>query len=254
VRGRMRPLQAPQDCPQEVVDLAADCMEADPQARPTAQQLVQRLLAVPGPSPGKQQEQQLPREKAQREQREQQRQQAASWGATPRPPRPARQPFTAPAGTPVVLVAQGGELRRRHSDSLPLPGCCGWQRSDRRGAGAARCAGPRAATQASIGFSRAQPKPTCVLAAAARCPRRLVWPGHVLSRAALCCPARPLPVCMTSHGEMLRGGGGSAAAAWRPMIFRAVSCFAASPLFSSPTASLSCALQFCHTRYLIPAL
>ena len=123
VRGRMRPLQAPQDCPQEVVDLAADCMEADPQARPTAQQLVQRLLAVPGPSPGKQQEQQLPREKAQREQREQQRQQAASWGATPRPPRPARQPFTAPAGTPVVLVAQGGELRRRHSYSLPLPDC-----------------------------------------------------------------------------------------------------------------------------------
>jgi hypothetical protein len=116
----MRALQAPEDCPQEVVDLAADCLEADPQVRPTAQQLVQRLLAVPGPSPGKQQEQQTPRERA-REQREQQRQQAASWGATPRPPRPACQPYTAPAGTPVVLAAQGGELQRRHSDSLPLP-------------------------------------------------------------------------------------------------------------------------------------
>lgn len=48
VRGRMRPLQVPTDCPAEVAQLVEQCMSADPQARPTAQQLVERLLAAPG--------------------------------------------------------------------------------------------------------------------------------------------------------------------------------------------------------------
>lgn len=44
----MRPLAVPDDCPAEVAHLVEECMSADPQARPTAQQLVERLLAAPG--------------------------------------------------------------------------------------------------------------------------------------------------------------------------------------------------------------
>jgi len=40
VRGDMRPLRAPDDCPEEVVSLYERCVAEDPQIRPTAKELV----------------------------------------------------------------------------------------------------------------------------------------------------------------------------------------------------------------------
>ncbi|KAI7839307.1 hypothetical protein COHA_007005 [Chlorella ohadii] len=51
VRGRMRPLAVPADCPAEVARLVEECTSPDPLARPTAQQLVERLLGAPGSPP-----------------------------------------------------------------------------------------------------------------------------------------------------------------------------------------------------------
>lgn len=45
VRGEMRPLSAPQDCPQEVVDLYERCIAEQPEQRPTAAELLQTLAA-----------------------------------------------------------------------------------------------------------------------------------------------------------------------------------------------------------------
>ncbi|KAL4436406.1 hypothetical protein ABPG77_009968 [Micractinium sp. CCAP 211/92] len=45
VRGEMRPLVAPQDCPQEVVDLYERCIAEQPEQRPTAAELLQTLAA-----------------------------------------------------------------------------------------------------------------------------------------------------------------------------------------------------------------
>ncbi len=45
MRGEMRPLVAPQDCPQEVVDLYERCIAEQPEQRPTAAELLQTLAA-----------------------------------------------------------------------------------------------------------------------------------------------------------------------------------------------------------------
>ena len=52
LRGLMLPLSVPEDCPQEVADLVADCMLGDPAERPSARKLVERLSAaarIPAP-------------------------------------------------------------------------------------------------------------------------------------------------------------------------------------------------------------
>lgn len=46
VRGDMRPLALPEDCPQEVVDLHAACTAEDPADRPTALQIVELLSGL----------------------------------------------------------------------------------------------------------------------------------------------------------------------------------------------------------------
>lgn len=46
VRGRNRDLQAPEDCPQGVIDLCKACTSKDPAARPTAKELVERLTVL----------------------------------------------------------------------------------------------------------------------------------------------------------------------------------------------------------------
>jgi hypothetical protein len=43
VRDKMEPLRVPQDCPQEIADLYLQCTVADPAARPTAREVVERL-------------------------------------------------------------------------------------------------------------------------------------------------------------------------------------------------------------------
>ena len=43
LRGRLRPLRVPQECPKAVADLALRCMSRDPALRPTAAQLLQEL-------------------------------------------------------------------------------------------------------------------------------------------------------------------------------------------------------------------
>lgn len=48
VRGVMRPLQAPQDCPAEVVELYQRCIAEDPDERPTAEEILELLAAMPG--------------------------------------------------------------------------------------------------------------------------------------------------------------------------------------------------------------
>jgi len=42
-RGCLRLPQVPQECPQEVSDLMLQCTASDPKARPTTEELVQRL-------------------------------------------------------------------------------------------------------------------------------------------------------------------------------------------------------------------
>jgi serine/threonine protein kinase len=46
VRGEMRPLVAPQDCPQEVVDLHNLCISERPEERPTAAELLTTLAPL----------------------------------------------------------------------------------------------------------------------------------------------------------------------------------------------------------------
>ncbi|PSC68117.1 serine threonine-kinase [Micractinium conductrix] len=48
VRGRTRSLRVPQDCPAEVADLVAECTSPDPSRRPSAKELVERLMQAPG--------------------------------------------------------------------------------------------------------------------------------------------------------------------------------------------------------------
>lgn len=53
VRGDLRPLAAPEDCPQAVVDLYLRCTAEDPLERPTAIEIVELLSALPHePPPG----------------------------------------------------------------------------------------------------------------------------------------------------------------------------------------------------------
>lgn len=54
VRGRMRALQPPTDCPPEIAALVEACMAADPQQRPTAAQVAERLAQAPGSPPQQQ--------------------------------------------------------------------------------------------------------------------------------------------------------------------------------------------------------
>lgn len=44
-RGNLRPPRVPEESPQEIADLIDQCLSEDPQARPTAQQLLQALSA-----------------------------------------------------------------------------------------------------------------------------------------------------------------------------------------------------------------
>ena len=45
-RGRMRVPRAPEECPQDVVDLINECLAVEASARPTARELVERLLGM----------------------------------------------------------------------------------------------------------------------------------------------------------------------------------------------------------------
>lgn len=45
VRGEMRALVAPADCPQDIVDLHARCTSENPDERPNAAELLQALAA-----------------------------------------------------------------------------------------------------------------------------------------------------------------------------------------------------------------
>lgn len=47
VRGGMRPLRAPEDCPAEVADLYQRCVSEDPEDRPSAEELLDILEALP---------------------------------------------------------------------------------------------------------------------------------------------------------------------------------------------------------------
>ena len=46
VRGHLRQPRVPEECSQEAADLMAECGLVDPAARPTAQQVMQRLHAM----------------------------------------------------------------------------------------------------------------------------------------------------------------------------------------------------------------
>lgn len=46
VRGHMRSVHVPAECPQDAADLVAACCALDPEARPTARQLMKRLLSM----------------------------------------------------------------------------------------------------------------------------------------------------------------------------------------------------------------
>ncbi len=47
VRGQLRDVRVPEEAPPEVRDLILECLETCPAARPTAQQIVERLQALP---------------------------------------------------------------------------------------------------------------------------------------------------------------------------------------------------------------
>ncbi len=51
MRGEMRPLSAPVDCPPELVELCARCMAEEPEQRPTAKEVAE-VLASLIPRPG----------------------------------------------------------------------------------------------------------------------------------------------------------------------------------------------------------
>jgi serine/threonine protein kinase len=46
VRGNMRPLQCPDDCPAEVIELHRRCLAEDPDERPSAREIVHLLLRL----------------------------------------------------------------------------------------------------------------------------------------------------------------------------------------------------------------
>jgi serine/threonine protein kinase len=48
VRGRLRPLDAPRECPLEVAELQQRCLDADPAQRPSAAEVVEVLTAYTG--------------------------------------------------------------------------------------------------------------------------------------------------------------------------------------------------------------
>ncbi len=47
VRGQLRDVRVPEECPPEVRALMLECLETRPSRRPSALQLVERLLAMP---------------------------------------------------------------------------------------------------------------------------------------------------------------------------------------------------------------
>ncbi|KAL4437440.1 hypothetical protein ABPG75_004579 [Micractinium tetrahymenae] len=52
VRGQLRDLRVPEECPAEVRDLILECLETRPSRRPSARDIVQRLAALPdAPTP-----------------------------------------------------------------------------------------------------------------------------------------------------------------------------------------------------------
>ncbi|GAB4822983.1 hypothetical protein N2152v2_010029 [Parachlorella kessleri] len=51
-RGRPVVLRVPEDCPQEVMDLCVACTASDPEARPSAREIVEQLSSLTGASPG----------------------------------------------------------------------------------------------------------------------------------------------------------------------------------------------------------
>ncbi len=51
MRGALRLLRVPEECPQEVADLFEECTRPDPAGRPTAGDLVRRLTALGSPPP-----------------------------------------------------------------------------------------------------------------------------------------------------------------------------------------------------------
>lgn len=51
VRGYIRDVGVPSECPSEVRQLISDCMESDPKLRPTAEELVRRMVATPEERP-----------------------------------------------------------------------------------------------------------------------------------------------------------------------------------------------------------
>ena len=50
VRGQLRDIRVPEECPAKVRDLMLECLEARPSLRPSAVQVVERLRALP-PTP-----------------------------------------------------------------------------------------------------------------------------------------------------------------------------------------------------------
>lgn len=46
MRGALRELRVPQECPQAVADLCWQCTEEEPSSRPSAWELVERLTAL----------------------------------------------------------------------------------------------------------------------------------------------------------------------------------------------------------------
>ena len=114
-RGRMRALEVPVDCPAEVAALVTDCMAADPMQRPSAQQLVERLLLAPASPPSGHGPSSLPRQSAVRQ----------------RPPLPRSLTMAAAAPAngemqqaqlePQASQTRAAPLAHYISGSLPLP-------------------------------------------------------------------------------------------------------------------------------------
>ena len=144
VRGRMRPLQAGRDCPADVVALVESCMDPDPAQRPSAQQVVELLLALPSTPPRAQASpRRQSRDQHGRQSQDQQRHEelqppalpplqgipVAPPAAAPRPPVPRSSAATPADLSPVVAAAQPrthqphtrSQPLQRQAGSLPLP-------------------------------------------------------------------------------------------------------------------------------------
>lgn len=52
VRGKLRDLDVPKECPEELKNLILECLEMQPARRPTAHELMKRLIQVPDKRPG----------------------------------------------------------------------------------------------------------------------------------------------------------------------------------------------------------